>query len=43
MTWESHPESVRDAYAKTEVGMLYLEYHQARETRWEHGGTILQA
>ena len=43
IVWESYPKNVRDVYAKTKVSELNLEYHRARGTWWEYGGTILQA
>ena len=43
MAWESQPEMVRVQYAKSEVNHEYPEYRRTRETRWEYGGTTLQA
>ena len=41
--WEGPPQSVRAAYRKEKGAGLYPEYRRARETRWETGGTTLQA
>ena len=41
--WDGTPERVRVSYAKREISELYPEYRRTRETRWEHGGTTLQA
>ena len=43
MAWEGQRESVRVTYAKSEAGELNPEYRRTRETRWEDGGTTLQA
>ena len=43
MVWESQPENVRVMYAKSEGSQLYPKYRRTRETRWEYGGTTLQA
>ena len=43
MAWEGQRESVRVTYAKSEAGELDPEYRRTRETRWEDGGTTLQA
>ena len=40
---EGLPKSVRVTYAKDEDSQLYPEYRRTRETRWEDGGTTLQA
>ena len=42
-TWDGPPQRVIVSYAKTECGQLDPEYRRTRETRWEDGGTILQA
>ena len=41
--WEGRLKSVRVTYAKLKASELYPEYRRTRETRWEDGGTILQA
>ena len=43
MTWEGQQNRVRVPYAKRLNLRLYPEYRRTRETRWENGGTILQA
>ena len=43
MAWEGQQDSVRVTYAKTSKSELYPEYRRTRETRWEDGGTTLQA
>ena len=43
MVWDIQPKNVKVVYAKTEISVLYPEYRRARGTRWEYGGTILQA
>ena len=42
-TWDGPPKRVKVSYAKTESSQLNPEYRRTRETRWEYGGTILQA
>ena len=42
-TWDGPPKRVIVSQAKREVAELYPEYRRTRETRWEYGGTILQA
>ena len=41
--WEGRLKSVRVTYAKLRASELYPEYRRTRETRWEDGGTTLQA
>ena len=41
--WDGLPERVTVSYAKSKGSYQYPEYRQTRETRWEYGGTILQA
>ena len=43
MAWEGQRNSVKVTYAKGRVSELDPEYRRTRETRWEHGGTTLQA
>lgn len=43
MEWEVQPKKVRVLYTKNLNSHLYPEYRRTRETRWEYGGTILQA
>ncbi len=37
-----HTKEGDSPVGEKEVGQLYPEYRRTRETRWEHGGTILQ-
>ena len=37
--WESQPERVKAPYMKDELTWRYPEYHETRETLWEHAGT----
>ena len=37
--WESLPERVKAPYMKDELTWRYPEYHETRETLWEHAGT----
>ena len=41
--WESLPKRVKAPYMKDELTWRYPEYRRTRETRWEYGGTTLQA
>ena len=43
MAWEGQRNSVRVTYTKEEISQLNPEYRRTRETRWEDGGTTLQA
>ena len=43
MRWEAQPQKVRVLYAKEKISQLDPEYRRTRETRWEDGGTTLQA
>ena len=43
MAWEGQRDRVRVPYAKEKIRQLNPEYRRTRETRWEDGGTILQA
>ena len=43
MAWEGQPKKVKVLYAKEKSSQLNPEYRRTRETRWEDGGTILQA
>ena len=43
MAWDGQPKRVRVSYAKGRVIQLDPEYRRTRETRWEDGGTTLQA
>ena len=37
--WESLPKRVKAPYMKDELTWRYPEYHETRETLWEHAGT----
>ena len=37
--WESLPKRVKAPYMKDELTRRYPEYHETRETLWEHAGT----
>ena len=37
--WESQPERVKAPYMKGNLTWRYPEYHETRETLWEHAGT----
>ena len=41
--WEAGPEGVRAPYAKRDARLTVPEYRRTRETRWEAGGSTLQA
>ena len=41
--WEGRPKRVKVSYLKTNGSYQNPEYRRTRETRWEGGGTILQA
>ena len=43
IAWEGEPKSVRVAYTKRNISEQYPEYRRTRGTRWEVGGTTLQA
>ena len=43
MAWEGQPKRVKVSYVKGECDYQNPEYRRTRETRWEDGGTILQA
>ena len=37
--WESLPQRVKAPYMKENLTWRYPEYHETRETLWEHAGT----
>ena len=37
--WESRPERVKAPYSKRKTRQRDPEYHETRETLWEHAGT----
>ena len=41
--WESRPQRVKAPYVKADETEQDPEYRRTRETRWETGGTTLQA